>query len=465
MFPNTGGSSLQGDKETPMFDRFSWTRNKIEELTKDKPGVQIVDIGCHECPITREMTNCTWVDCQSYEAIANFIKTTQVLVFTRDRTGSFFTADVKQRGAPPIPREKFVQANAESLPFEDKQFEVAVATQLLAYPENPVAALKEIKRIAKQAIITIRNEKDWDPRYRTSRQTGMRFYTEDMLRQHLKEAEIEDYSFERLDYDGWSFFAVVIRSRVIARFISGIGASGATMVVRWLGLHPDVYSIWETGFIPNQLLYALTPESLSEFRNFIQNSEIFSLAAHEKEYWVSRELQILSELANSLVPDDLPGNRKRIGNFIDKGFTGLAKLNNKVIWVEKTPMNIFFCERLREYFGDEFRIISVEREPRDNICCVAFSKVWGPNDLFGAIDYWTINTKCALKSMSRIPERLYMRVSYEDFVYNQVAVGRKICQFLEIPWHKNFEAPMTTDTDIGRYKREFRLESTSRPIE
>ena len=449
-----------------MFDRFSWTRNKIEELTKDKLGAQIVDIGCSACPITREMTSCIWVDCQSYETIAEVIRKESVLLYAKDPpTGRFSTLGWKPGGAPPIPREKFVQANAESLPFEDKQFEVAVATQLLAYPENPVAVLKEIKRIAKQAIITVRNEKDWDPRYRTSPPTDMRFYTEDMLRQQLKEAEIDNYSFERLDYNGWSFFAVVIRSRIRARFIGGIGATGAGIVRVWLNSHPDVYSFGQTGFIPNQLLYDLTPEILSQARNLTYNN-----SGNREIFGGSREWQILdqslSEVANSLVRDDLIGNRKKIGNFIDKVFTGLARLNNKVIWVEHTPMNIFFGDRLREYFGDEFRIISVEREPRDNICCIAFSKKhWGPNDLFGAMDYWTLNTKRALESMSRIPERLYMRVSYEDFVYNQVAVGRKICEFLEIPWHKNFEAPITTDTDIGRYKREFRLQGTPRPAE
>ncbi|GAH63229.1 unnamed protein product, partial [marine sediment metagenome] len=50
-------------------DRFFWTRNKIEELTKGNLNAQIVDIGCRECPITRELPNCTWVDIESYETI------------------------------------------------------------------------------------------------------------------------------------------------------------------------------------------------------------------------------------------------------------------------------------------------------------------------------------------------------------------------------------------------------------
>lgn len=429
----------------PMFDRFSWTRNKIEQLTKDKPEVQVVDIGCGECPITRDKTNCIWVDCESYEKIAECIRTKPVhLFYGRDQTG-FFTAGWEQGGAPPIPREKFVQANAEKLPFKAKQFEVAIATQLLAYPENPVAVLKEIKRIAKQAIITVRNEKDWDPEYRTSQPTNMRFYTENMLKQHLSEAEIDNYSFERLDYNGWSFFAVVIGEKIRARFVGGIGACGGTMLMHWLNSHPGVYSIWETGLIPNN-----DPYNLRQFTYLHKKDDG---PVRRKFPANSAEQQIL----NRSLSKSATWNRRKVGDFIDNLLTGLAHLNDKGIWVEKTPMNIFFGSRLREYFGDEFRIIWIEREPRDNICCIAFSKLWGPNDLFKAMDYWAINTKLALKFILVLPEKLYMRVSYEDFVYNQVAVGKKICEFLQIPWHSNLEVPMTTDSDIGRYKREFRL--------
>lgn len=444
-----------------MFDRFSWTRNKIEELTRDKPEAQIVDIGCNECPITREMTNCTWVDCESYETIVDLIRKRPVLLYTKDQTtGKFSTIHPELGGVPPIPREKFVQANAESLPFEYKQFDVAIATQLLAYPKNPVAILKEIKRIAKRAIITVRNEKDWDPRYRTSSPVNMRFYTEDMLRQHLEEAEIDNYSFERLDYKGWSFFAVVTGSKVRARFIGGIGGCGGMMLCRWLDAHPNVHSFGETGFIPNNWIYALDLNYIRKSRDNSSRRLWGGSLVYNADEWqmINRSF---SKLANSR--DDLLRDRKRIGDFIDRMFTNLARLNNKGIWVEKTPMNIFFSARLREYFGDEFRIIWIEREPRDNICCIAFTKTWKPNDILGAINYWASNTKEALRSISTMEERLYMRVSYEDFVYNQVAVGKKICEFLQIPWHESLEVPITYDTDIGRYKGEFNLAISKPP--
>ena len=193
-------------------DRFSWTRNKIEELTKGNLNAQIVDIGCRECPITRELPNCTWVDIESYETIVELMRTTQVLVYIRDLgTGEFTSPTVRKDTPPaPIPKDKFVQANAENLPFSDKQFDVAVATELLEHMGDPVAVLKEIKRVARRTIITVPNEYDWAPEYQPfAASPHVRFYTNETLKQHLEEAGIGKYKFRRLDYDGWSQFAVV----------------------------------------------------------------------------------------------------------------------------------------------------------------------------------------------------------------------------------------------------------------
>lgn len=39
--------------------------------------------------------------------------------------------------------------------------------------------------------------------------TYMKFYTEQSLRKDLEQAEIENYSLDRLQYSGWSFFLVI----------------------------------------------------------------------------------------------------------------------------------------------------------------------------------------------------------------------------------------------------------------
>ncbi|GAG91166.1 unnamed protein product, partial [marine sediment metagenome] len=190
--------------------RFSWTANIIDAIVRIKPRAQIVDIGCNTCNITRELPNCTWVDIKSYEDIVEAMKTTQAVRYGRDpATKSIVVTGWLPEGAEPIPRGRFVQADAQNLPFEDKQFDLAVVTQLLAYLEDPVAVLKEIRRVAKRAVVTVRNEQDWDPKYRTNSDPDAIFYTEEMFKQHLGEAGFQPYQYQRLDYDGWAFFGAL----------------------------------------------------------------------------------------------------------------------------------------------------------------------------------------------------------------------------------------------------------------
>ena len=142
----------------------------------------------------------------------------------------------------------FVQMDAHNLvdaekSFPDKSFDAAVLGEVLEHVEDPVKVLKGANRVAKRILITVPDPSNWIPEYRPFenieqllKRTGKtleelaresnphtkRFYTEDgykhlfhkrwytkeMLEQHLKEAGINNYSVENLMYDGWAFFCV-----------------------------------------------------------------------------------------------------------------------------------------------------------------------------------------------------------------------------------------------------------------
>lgn len=55
----------------------------------------------------------------------------------------------------------FVQADAENLPFKDKEFDVAVVAEILEHCENPDKALKEACRVAKKVVVTVPYEHLW----------------------------------------------------------------------------------------------------------------------------------------------------------------------------------------------------------------------------------------------------------------------------------------------------------------
>ena len=179
---------IKATKSVPIVDRFTWIKNEIDKLSKNG-SVEIVDIGCSDCPVTWQMTNCTWIDTISYEKVVS---------------------DMRYFGRNPIPREKFIQASADDLPFENKKFDVALVTELLEHVPNPIDVLKEAKRIAKYAIITVPNEYDWNDKWKPFQNTShVRHYTEQLLKEHLKDSGVNDYVFGRLDYNGWSFFTAI----------------------------------------------------------------------------------------------------------------------------------------------------------------------------------------------------------------------------------------------------------------
>ena len=184
-------------------DRYQWIRSKCS------PSQKIVDIGGNDGHtfFSWDRKNITTVDLDVYEI------------------------------------ENFVRANAEKLPFKDKEFEVAILAEILEHLDNPVQALKEAKRVADKIIITVPNEHEWasslnpfmKPEEAAARQgktveemahsdnKAKEFYTEDnykhlhhqryytkrSLEEHLKEAGIENYKIGKL-YDGkFAFWTVV----------------------------------------------------------------------------------------------------------------------------------------------------------------------------------------------------------------------------------------------------------------
>lgn len=57
----------------------------------------------------------------------------------------------------------FVRADANCLPFPDKQFDIAVLGEILEHVPDPLEVLKEAKRVGKKVVITVPEEHEWQP--------------------------------------------------------------------------------------------------------------------------------------------------------------------------------------------------------------------------------------------------------------------------------------------------------------
>lgn len=128
--------------------------------------------------------------------------------------------------------KNFVRADAHKLPFKNKQFDTAVLAEILEHVDNPIQVLKEAKRVANKIIITVPNEYEWKdglgafmPAEEAARQQGLtveemakkdnpakelyskdnyrhlhhqRYYTKEMLEEHLKRSGIKKYKIGKL---------------------------------------------------------------------------------------------------------------------------------------------------------------------------------------------------------------------------------------------------------------------------
>jgi len=192
-------------KQIPIIElaRLTWIRNQCTNADK------IIDIGCN-----------------------------QGHTFTDFNRKNIVSVDIDKYDI-----ENFVQADAHNLPFKDKEFDTAILGEILEHVESPVQVLKEAKRIANKIVITVPNEYEWSEELRpfesaeeAARKQGLtieemakrdnpakelysadgykhlhhiRYYTFEMLENHLKEAEIKNYEISKLIHDKFVFWVAI----------------------------------------------------------------------------------------------------------------------------------------------------------------------------------------------------------------------------------------------------------------
>jgi SAM-dependent methyltransferase len=125
----------------------------------------------------------------------------------RDRT---VEVDVDRRFKEKNRGLNFFLADAHHLPFRDGSFDVAVLGETLEHVRDPVQVLREVYRVCKvKLVLTVPVEREWEPQVKPfTTPSHIRFYDEEMLRSHLREAGIEGYRIIKIKGGGWVFLAV-----------------------------------------------------------------------------------------------------------------------------------------------------------------------------------------------------------------------------------------------------------------
>ena len=129
-----------------------------------------------------------------------------------DGVANFMGVDMEEFQLPSAYNLGFKIADAEELPFEDKEFHLSVLSEVIEHVKNPVKAMSEAIRVADRVLITTPNEYNWDasnlPFHNDSH---IRYYRTDTLLKDLGDAGVRVLLFKQLNYDGWSFFTVIGR--------------------------------------------------------------------------------------------------------------------------------------------------------------------------------------------------------------------------------------------------------------
>ena len=107
--------------------------------------------------------------------------------------------------------ENFVQANAHSLPFKNKEFDIAVLGEILEHVEDPIQVLKEAKRVANKIVITVPNEYEWTeelnpfmPPEESARRQGLTL--EEMVEKIIQLKNI----IQLMDINTYSIIAIIL---------------------------------------------------------------------------------------------------------------------------------------------------------------------------------------------------------------------------------------------------------------
>ena len=206
-------------------------------------------------------------------------------------------------------------------------------------------------------------------------------------------------------------------------FVVGMNGSGTTMLLDCLGRHPELYAFpRETRLIP----YLIARQGLDGD---------LAVDAHFRRLWDDvRSLTAFRE-ANDRVPVPLPedwrDHPRTLASILDAVFGYFAARHGKSRWCEKTPQHVQHLLALAQLFpGAKF--VHVIRDGRD--CAASFQRRFHRQPEL-TVFRWKKVVTMGRRQGERLTAQRYLEVRYEDLTAQPEQHLRRICDFLELPFH------------------------------
>lgn len=248
-------------------------------------------------------------------------------------------------------------------------------------------------------------------------------------------------------------------------FIGGTGRSGTTVLVRLLGLHPEILAVrWESQFL-------VAPRGLVNVaQRGWRRGELSRLLGLLEGRWFRRVMNegkpneyeaglvadvepeelaaALDFLRSELAGDDPEGRwREIVRSFTHRLLDPAAERAGASRWCEKTPRNILFADRLAEIFPDAQQL-HILRDGRDVVSSMVERQFWpiaagsefpelrrfrGEVTVDKAAEYWRTVLELANRITAGLDPERYLELRFEDLIADTAGTVERICGFLGLP--------------------------------
>lgn len=216
----------------------------------------------------------------------------------------------------------------------------------------------------------------------------------------------------------------IVEEEIRKVFVVGSPRSGTTLLQNILSNHPDILTFPELNFFPNlkNLIYLFHKLEISNPKKIKRRfCEINNLLEPSKEW-------------------ELPSSYEfRYKKWIENLYKNLDRLainQNKSIWLEKTPLNLHFMDKIQKHSKSP-RFIHIMRPGKHVISSVyyysnKYSEIWGNRTLDDCIARWKFDIKL---SRLFLREKLHSHILYDELASSKrELVLRALFEKINIPF-------------------------------
>lgn len=220
-------------------------------------------------------------------------------------------------------------------------------------------------------------------------------------------------------------------------FISGLGRSGTTLILKLLDSHPQLLVIPVETLFFRKVLFALERDGMKAALAEIRTA--MAPAAHLKTRTFS-----LDEFIDRVAARSPASSGEDLLKAMVVAYGDMTDQTGRIAWVEKTPGNHVYLPRMAAWLP-KLKVIHMVRDPRAVFQSETEIKIKHPDRepiTAEALAFKWLNGQ-ALWETAPVPAPRRLLLRYESLVADPRAEMTRVANFLEIAWSDTLLQPTT----------------------